>query len=177
MSINTKTHLNIIERKKIMFGKIYFVIVVAVLTATFAFSHDEKENKSKNEIAVVLKNVAKAWENGDSATFRKLYTNNPSARMIESGGQNIGVEDLIEHHVLPERDALVLLKLTSTNVEINLLSDDYAWAIQDFDIFIKTKDGKEINNRGFETFVLKKIESTWQILHSHSSSRKKSAKK
>ena len=48
----------------------------------------------------------KAGSRGDGTPFREHYLDYDGARYVESGGQNEGLTDLIEHHVEPEGDAL-----------------------------------------------------------------------
>ena len=54
-------------------------------------------------------------ENGEGAAFRKHYLAWDGARYFEGGGQKLGLEDLIVHHVEPE--AKLGLKLVFDNVQ------------------------------------------------------------
>ena len=65
----------------------------------------------KDQIKDIIKQIEYGWENGDGAPFKKHFFDFKGARYFESGGQNVGLSDLIEHHVEPEKDALVFLSL------------------------------------------------------------------
>lgn len=136
------------------------------------FIMHDPEDHSREDIRAVVRGVAAAWEEGDTAAFRKYYSSDKEARIIEGGGQHIGVDDLIERHVLPEHQELEELNITINGTEIHLVNgSSTAWAIQDFDVHIKTKDGKESKVTGYETFILQRFNGKWKIVHSHSSTR------
>jgi ketosteroid isomerase-like protein len=89
----------------------------------------------------------------------------------ESGGQNAGLSDLVEHHVEPEGDALDSLELTFSNVE-TYVEGDFAWAIASTEVKATVKSNKrEIHNRGYETFLFRQVNGEWKVVHTHSSSR------
>jgi hypothetical protein len=103
--------------------------------------------------------------------FREHFLNFEGARYIESGGQNEGLTDLVEHHVEPEGDALESLELSLSNVETHI-EGDLAWAIADVEVKALVKrDQRKIHNRGYETFLFRRIEGVWKVIHTHSSSR------
>ena len=96
--------------------------------------------------------------------------------MLNQGGQNEGLSDLIEHHVEPEKDALKFLSLDFSNIEIHF-ETDFAWAIADTRVNAEVKkSGKVIDKSGFQTFLFRKIEGNWKVVHTHSSSRNNSSK-
>lgn len=157
-------------------GIIAAVIMMAALSMARAHKgegHDKDGDKDKREIVKVVKKIATAWSKADGKVFRKYYDPAPTVRIVESGGQNAGVEDLIEHHVLPERDHFKVMKVVISAVEVNLSEDrKSAWSISDIEFKAETKDGKKIHSKGFETAIWAKHEGKWRILHSHSSTRK-----
>lgn len=134
--------------------------------------HDPEE-QIREEIQAVLRGVTAAWEQCDTAAFRKYYAPDKGTRMIEGGGQNIGVDDLILHHVLPHHEEFAALGITINDTDVHFLGSGYtnAWAIQDFDVLVKTKAGKESRATGYETFILQRFNGKWKIVHSHSSTR------
>ena len=108
------------------------------------------------------------------APFRKNFLDYKGARYIEGGGQNAGLNSLVEHHVEPEKDALEYLKLSFSEIEVNFEGDDksFAWAIADTRIKGKVnKSGKTFDKKGFQTFLFRKINGNWKVVHTHSSSR------
>ena len=115
--------------------------------------------------------IEKGWEQGDGTPFRKHYLDFEGARYVESGGQNEGLTDLVEHHVEPEGDALSDFELSLTDVETHF-EGDFAWAIADVEVkAMVNRDGRMIHNRGFETFLFRRVDGEWKVVHTHSSSR------
>ena len=54
------------------------------------------------QISGILSDIEKGWQNGDAEPFRQHFLDFPGARYFESGGENSGLADLIENHVVPE---------------------------------------------------------------------------
>jgi hypothetical protein len=129
-----------------------------------------QDNDAESLIAIVDA-VEKGWEQGNGAPFREHFLDFEGARYIESGGQNEGLTELVEHHVEPEGDALDDFELSLSNVETNI-EGDFAWVIADveFKALVK-KDQRQIHSRGYETFLFRRVDGNWKVVHTHSSSR------
>lgn len=122
-------------------------------------------------IEAIIADVAVGWETADGAPFRRHFLDFPGARYVESGGQNSSLQDLIEHHVEPEGDALAELKLVFSDIEVNF-EEGFAWAIASVSVKATIKsDGRKIDKKGYETFLLRDVEGTWRVVHTHSSTR------
>ena len=122
-------------------------------------------------IVAIIDAIEKGWEQGDGTPFREHYLDFEGARFVESGGQNEGLTDLVEHHVETEGDALEDVELSFSNVETHV-EGGFAWAIADveFKALVK-KDERRIHSRGYETFLFRRVNGKWKIVHTHSSSR------
>jgi len=122
-------------------------------------------------LKAIIADIKAGWENGDPAPFEKHYLDFDGARYVESGGQNVGLRDLIEHHVVPEKDTLKSLKLTFDNIEVHF-ENDFAWAVADVRVRATVRsDGREIDKSGFETFLFRHVDGVWKVVHTHSSMR------
>lgn len=120
---------------------------------------------------VIIRAIEQGWEQADGDPFRAHFLDFDGARYIETGGQNRGLTDLIEHHVEPEGDALDGLELTFSNIETHL-EDSFARAIADVEVKATIrKDDRQIHNRGYETFLFRRIDNEWKVVHTHSSTR------
>ena len=152
--------------------KLFITSLLLMFVGTLAASeHDE------NEIKKIIAAVKHGWENGDGKPFRQHFLNYPGARFIESGGQNEGLDDLVIHHVEPEKDALVFLTLDFSNIEIHF-EDNFAWAIADTRVKGEVrKNGLTFDKSGYQTFLFRKVDEAWKVVHSHSSSRDYKPKK
>lgn len=122
-------------------------------------------------VKAIISDVASGWERGDGAAFRKHFLDFDGARYIEGGGQNLGLNDLVQRHVEPEKDSLEYLKLDFSNVQIHF-EGSFTWAIADTRIKGKVrKTGTEFDRTGYETFLFRKVGDAWKVVHTHSSSR------
>ena len=139
--------------------------VMGMLTTVHA------QNDDSVALTVIIDAIEKGWEQGDGTPFRTHYLDFEGARYIESGGQNEGLTDLVEHHVEPEGDALSDFELSLSNVETHI-EGDFAWAITDVEVKATVnRDNRKIHSRGYETFLFRRADGKWKVIHTHSSSR------
>lgn len=152
------------------------LLTVGLLLANFdasAHENSTQDTAMKDEVAIkhIINRIEYGWENGDGTPFKKHFLDFRGARYFESGGQNIGLNDLVDHHVEPEKDALAYLNIEYNNVVIHV-ENDFAWALSDTLIKGEVKSsGKEFDKKGFQTFLFRKIGGKWKVVHTHSSSR------
>ena len=140
--------------------------VVLAWAPGFALANDKAA-----QLVDIIQAIEQGWEQADGGPFRAHFLDFDGARYIETGGQNEGLDDLIEHHVEPEGDALSALELTLSNIETHL-EGIFAWAIADVEVKATIrKDGREIHNRGYETFLFRRMGDEWKVVHTHSSTR------
>lgn len=154
--------------KTLFSGKIprLSLLVILVLPGYLAAQDDDAA-----ALIDIIDAIEKGWEQSDGTPFREHFLNFEGARYVESGGQNKGLTDLVEHHVEPEGDALSGLDLSLSNIETHI-EGDFAWAIADVEVKALVKrDQRKIHNRGYETFLFRRVEGAWKVIHTHSSSR------
>ncbi len=151
-------------------GNLLAATMILAMSSLFSQQLQAEEIDSAALISIIDA-IEKGWEQGNGQPFREHYLDFDGARYIESGGQNKGLSDLVEHHVEPEGDALENFELNLSNVETHV-EGDFAWAIADVELKALVKrDQREIHNRGYETFLFRRIDGKWKIIHTHSSSR------
>ncbi|MBL4659370.1 MAG: nuclear transport factor 2 family protein [Alcanivoracaceae bacterium] len=140
--------------------------------------HDSRKNSDyQTSIKLIIAGIKQGWENGDGQPFRDTFLDFKGARYIESGGQNNGLNDLINHHVEPEKDALEYLKLDFSDIEIHL-EKDFAWAVATTRVKGKVKNSdRTFDKTGYQTFLFRLVKGEWKVVHTHSSSRDFKAKK
>jgi hypothetical protein len=159
------------EAEMNMQTRIALAITVGLLTVLFFPQNLQAQEDDSGALISIIDAVEKGWEQADGRPFREHFLDFEGARYIESGGQNAGLTDLIEHHVEPEGDALDSLELNFSNVEMNV-EGEFAWVIADVDVKATVKsDQREIHNRGYETFLFRRVDGKWMVIHTHSSSR------
>ncbi len=141
------------------------MLVIFSILPCQALAESDRDN-----IQRILDTIVTGWEQADGKPFREHFLDYDGARYIESGGQNIGLTDLIEHHVEPEGKALKL-DLKFTNPVVNI-EGDFAWVIVDTEVRATVYEtNRKIHNKGYETIILRKIADQWKIIHTHSSGR------
>ncbi len=147
-------------------------LAIIALFGLFSFSLQVKAKEDDSAALIaIIDAVEKGWEQADGQPFWEHFLNFEGARYIESGGQNDSLTDLIEHHVEPEGDALDGLELDLSNVETHI-EGDFAWAIANVEVKATVKrDQRKIHNRGYETFLFRRVDGKWLVIHTHSSSR------
>ena len=146
---------------------------IALIFAALSFlpQNVPAQEDDSAELVAIIDAIEKGWEQGDGQPFREHYLDFPGARYIEGGGQNEGLTDLVGHHVEPEGDALDDFELDLTNIETHI-EGDFAWAVVDVEVkALVKKDQRQIHNRGFETFLFRRVGDEWKVVHTHSSSR------
>jgi hypothetical protein len=159
------------------------IITLLLLILSFStIAHGEQEHVSKDKKAIfdIISGIKYGWENGDGTPFRKNFLDFEGARYIESGGQNKGLDSLVTHHVEPEKGAMEYMKLDFSNVEVHFEGEhkNFAWFIADTSFKAKLiKSGRVLDKKGYQTFLLRKIDEQWKVVHSHSSGRDNKPKK
>ncbi len=152
--------------RSIIENTVYSLLAVSLLGAQGVSADTDDQS-----LVDIIESVERGWETADGTPFRQHFLDFEGARYIESGGQNEGLEDLVTHHVEPEGDALDGLDLTFSNIETHI-EGDFAWAVADVEVRATVKrDGRTIHNRGHETFLFRRVEGEWKVVHTHSSSR------
>ncbi len=121
-------------------------------------------------LEAIIGAVKQGWETANGAPFREHFLDFPGARYLENGGQNEGLTDLIENHVEPEGEALDGLAVTFGNVETHF-EGAFAWAVMDVEVQATYKDGRQIHNRGHQTFLFRWTEDAWKVVHTHNSTK------
>ena len=132
---------------------------------------DASHTGDTQALLAIIDAIEKGWEQGDAAPFERHFLDFEGARYVESGGQNEGLRDLVDHHVVPEKDALAGLLLDFDKVETHV-EGDFAWAVADVEVRAEIRaDGRTIHKRGYETFLFRRVAGVWKVVHTHSSTR------
>jgi hypothetical protein len=118
-------------------------------------------------LEAVLEDIRVGWEEGDGDPFYTHFLDWESARYFEGGGENVGLQDLVENHVEPEAE--LGLRLGFSNVQAHF-EGNFAWAVVDTDIQLTTSEGRDIHNRGHGTYLFRWVDGTWKVVHTQSAS-------
>ncbi len=156
--MNTRTHITCCA-------------VMMLLGQSFFLQQVQAQQDDSAALIAIIDAVEKGWEQGDGQPFRKHFLDFEGARYIESGGQDAGLTHLIEHHVVPESGSFDNFEVTFSNIDTHV-EGDFAWAVADFEYKATVKsDQRKLHSRGYETFLFRRVDGNWMIVHTHSSAR------
>ena len=134
--------------------------------------HDTDISAGEQAIRRIISDIQTGWETGDGAPFREHFLDWQGARYFESGGENTGLDDLVLNHVEPEKDAIPDLALGMSNLQVHFEGDDVAWAVADTTIGgTLSRSGETLDRTGKQTWLFRKVDGVWKVIHTHSSSR------
>ncbi len=126
--------------------------------------------QASDEAAVrdtLLQNAA-AFERGDMTALNKLWANDESVSVFESGHANYGWADYRDKHLKPEMAEMKNTKYSITDIEARIAGNT-AWATFKYTISANLKD-RRAEGGGLGTAILEKRDGRWVIVHWHSSS-------
>ena len=150
----------------------YKFVGAIVLAASFLMPQQlQAQDDESAALVAIIDAIEKGWEQGDGTPFREHYLDFEGARYVESGGQDSSLTHLIEHHVVPESGSFDNFEVTFSNIDTHF-EGDFAWAVADFEYkAIVKSDQRELHSRGYETFLFRRVDGNWMIVHTHSSAR------
>jgi ketosteroid isomerase-like protein len=125
-------------------------------------AHDPAEHVRE----VLMKN-ATAFERGDMAALNKIWANDDSVTVFESGHANYGWADYRDTHLAPELKEMKNVKYALSDIRAKV-SGATAWAT--FKYALTGEAGaRRVEAAGFGTAVLEKRGQEWLIVHWHTS--------
>ena len=145
------------------------IITILALATLAMFVVGLSASAQDNEKAVrdALMQSASALEKGDMAAMEKLWVNDESVTVFESGHANYGWADYRDRHLGPELKEMKNTKYTLSDIKVKV-SGDTAWAT--FKYAISADIGtRHVDGAGLGTAVLEKRGQDWRIVHWHTS--------
>jgi len=123
------------------------------------------------EVRDVLLKSASSFAKNDIAEASKVWVNDSSLTIFESGHANYGWTDYRDHHLVPEMSEMKNTKFELTDIKIHLAGKT-AWATLKYSIAADVMEhGKtrHVDGGGLGTAILEKRSDGWRIVHWHSS--------
>lgn len=150
----------------------FLLIAFAItLLAQLGFSAMFTGQDPTAAIRDVLMQSAAAFERSEMAAMEKLWANDDSVTVFESGHANYGWVDYRDHHLGPEMKEMKNTKYTLSDIRAKV-SGNTAWAT--FKYSISADMGtRHIQGTGLGTAVLENRDRRWQIVHWHSSASRR----
>lgn len=158
-----KTHF------KAWFGLVALVITIGIVainaTSVFAAQNDEAAVRD------VLLRSASSFAKNDIAEATKVWANDESLTIYESGHANYGWADYRDHHLVPEMGEMKNTKYEFSDIKIHL-AGNIAWATLKYTISADVMENgktRHVDGGGLGTAILEKRNDGWRIVHWHSS--------
>ena len=139
------------------------IIVCLMLGTTSEYAEEGVAEKLKS----IVQLQENAWNRGDIDGFMEGYWKSDKLTFSSGGETRRGWETTRSRYKLNYPDKATMGKLTFSQLEVQVLSDELALMLGDWKI--------EANKPSEGNFSLlwRRIEGTWVIVHDHSSSREK----
>lgn len=150
------------------------VTIFALATVTmFVTGLSASAQDNEKSVREVLMQSAAAFEKRDMAALEKLWANDESVTVFESGHANYGWADYRDKHLGPEMKEMKNTKYTLSDIKVKV-SGNTAWAT--FKYGISADIGtRHVDGGGLGTAVLEKRGDDWKIVHWHSSAPRRAA--
>ena len=134
-------------------NRIVTILALAALTL-FVISSSASAQDDERAVCEVLIQSATGFEKGDMAALEKLWANDESVTVFESGHANYGWADYRDHHLGPEMKEMKNTKYTLSDIKVKV-SGNTAWAT--FKYAISADIGtRHVDGAGLGTAVLEK---------------------
>ncbi len=153
-------------------SKLPKVLAVLVL-ASLALIPTNVLAQTNDEAAVrdVLLRSASSFTKNDLAEATKVWANDESLTIFESGHANYGWADYRDNHLVPEMGEMKNTKYEFSDLKIHLAAKT-AWATLKYTIAADVLDNgkpRHVDGGGLGTAILEKRDGQWRIVHWHSS--------
>ncbi len=148
--------------------KIFFtILMIALLTCLPLFSGNNPIEKMKKQISIVLEDSEAGWNSGDIERYMECYHKSDKMRFAGNGSFNFGWENTLKRYKKGYPDKQAMGKLTFSDVDITILSNDSAYIFGRWTLHYPDK-----KRTGLYTLIMRKFKEGWRIVHDHSSSAK-----
>jgi ketosteroid isomerase-like protein len=157
--------MNMAQPKLPMVLAIFVLISLAMAQGVLAQTNDEAAVRD------VLLRSASSFAKNDLREAAKVWANDESLTIFESGHANYGWADYLDNHLVPEMGEMKNTKYEFSNLKIHLASKT-AWATLKYTIaadVLENGKTRHVDGGGLGTAILEKRDGQWRIVHWHSS--------
>jgi ketosteroid isomerase-like protein len=155
------------HKKAILVFGLVFAVVCAGVVAALINRTAAAQTSEEKAVTDVLMREAAAVEKGDLAALDKIWANDDSVTVFESGHANYGWADYRNNHLAPELKEFKNTKYSFSDLKVKV-DGKTAWAT--FRYSLSADIGtRSVQSGGLGTAVLEKRGGRWQIVHWHSS--------
>ena len=154
--------------------RVTFLIIAVVITLASAINYQANSAEMQSEdsaVREVLLRSATSFEKNDIAAATKVWSNDESLTIFESGHANYGWTDYRDHHLIPEMGEMKNTKFEFSDLKIHVAGST-AWVTLKYTLSADVMDNgksRHVDGGGLGTAILEKRGDGWRIVHWHSS--------
>ena len=147
------------------------IVFVGLIACVASFKSTTAQVDDEAAVRNVLLRSASSFAKSDLAEATKVWANDESLTIFESGHANYGWADYRDHHLVPEMGEMKNTKYEFSDMKIHLAGNT-AWATLKYTIAAEVMDNgktRHVEGGGLGTAILEKRSDGWRIVHWHSS--------
>lgn len=149
------------------------LLMLFIFTTGQMFSQNVNTETEKEAVLKVMKLYKDALQNLTTQGTFKLFSKD--SEVFESGGVEGTYAHYIEHHLGPELGHFEKFEFSDYKIDVQV-DAPYAFTTETYIYTIvlnadKKGNTRTIKKKGVATSILKKMDSEWKIIKTHSSSR------
>lgn len=162
------------ELKRKIKSRVVLVIALTAVIVVFGITCKRAaiaQGREETAVRDVLLRSASSFEKNDTAEATKVWVNDESLTVFESGHANYGWADYREHHLFPEMAGMKNTKYAFNDLKIHLAGKT-AWATFKYTIsadVMSNGQQRHVDGGGLGTAILEQRDGEWRIVHWHSS--------
>ena len=151
-----------------------FVIALSAIIVGFGVANKRvavAQTPDEAAVRAALLKSASTFEKNDLVEATKIWVNDDSLTVFESGHANYGWPDYRDNHLGPEMGEMKNTKYAFSDIKIHLAGKT-AWATLKYTISADVMDNgksRHVDGGGLGTAVLENRDGQWRIVHWHSS--------
>jgi ketosteroid isomerase-like protein len=169
----------VVKKQRKRFG-LRVLSLIALSAVAFGLAHKGGATAQGSEEAAVrdaLLKSASTFEKNDLAEATKVWVNDDSLTVFESGHANYGWADYRDNHLGPEMREMKNTKYAFSDIKIHLAGKT-AWTTFKYAISADVGEAgktRHVDGGGLGTAVLEQRDGQWRIVHWHSSAPRRPA--
>ena len=152
-------------------SKVRNLLAVFVLASSALATGAVAQTNDEAAVRDVLLRSASSFAKNDLAQAAKVWVNDESLTIFESGHANYGWADYRDNHLVPEMAEMKNTRYELSDIKIHLAGKT-AWATLKYTIAADlAENGKQrhLEGGGLGTAILEQRDGLWRIVHWHSS--------
>jgi ketosteroid isomerase-like protein len=152
-------------------GTLLALVTTAVNVVAVVPFGVQANSDDESAVREALMKSASSFEKNDIGEATKIWVNDESLTVFESGHANYGWADYRDHHLVPEMAEMKNTKYAFSDIRIHLAGKT-AWATFTYTITADVVDNgkpRHVDGGGLGTAILEQRDGQWRIVHWHSS--------